>query len=185
MHPSSPKPAGLSAMSGEIWGFTRTRGSRSLAAAPAEAAGLGGGTGAAKPAFASPRARPDPPGSHAPPLSPPLVPTPRTRRKSGVPQKTLRVLHTMVLVWGAAGGQPAPCYRDGIQSPLFQGRKPSCAQHFNVCSVKKINIRGFFFFLFKAQLFEPREVCALPYLIRDVLYCKQSPLGPILKRSRL
>lgn len=115
------------------------------------------------------------------PLSPHLVPA----EKAASPRKKLWVLYTMILVWGAAGGQPAPCYRDGIQSPLFQGRKPSCAQHFSVCSVKKINIRGFFFFLFKAQLFEPREVCPLPYLIHDVLYCKQSRLGPILKRNRL
>lgn len=135
MQPSAPKPSGLSVMGGDLWSFTRTWGSLKL------------------PGWEEERERtrllsppPGPGWTHLaatiPPLSPHLVPA----EKAASPRKKLWVLYTMVLVWGAAGGQPAPCYRDGIQSPLFQGRKPSCAQHFSVCSVKKINIRGFFFF---------------------------------------
>lgn len=39
------------------------------------------------------------------------------------------------------------------------------------------------FFFFRVELFEPREVCALLYLMHDVLFCKQSRLGPILNAS--
>lgn len=44
----------------------------------------------------------------------PLVPVLSTRpyicRENGVPQKMLWILCTIVLIRGAAGGQPAPCY---------------------------------------------------------------------------
>lgn len=50
---------------------------------------------------------------------------------------------------------------------------------------QKNKYKGIFFSLFKARLFEPRDVSAFPFLIHDVLYCKQSRLGPNLKRSRL
>lgn len=142
-NPLAPTPRGLSVMSGEIW----RHGAYATLRQSQPELPQGRRRGRSQACLSSPGSGQDPPGSHVAPCPGLVHKALYICRKNGVPQKTLWILCTIVLIRGAAGGQPAPCYRDGIQGLLFQGGKQECAQHFNVCSVKKINKSGIFFSL--------------------------------------
>lgn len=142
MQPSAPKPPGLSVMGEDLWSFTPTWGSPYHAAAPAEAAGLGGGTGADKTAFTTPRSRLDPPGSH----DRPLVPTPRTRRKSGVPQKkTVGFVHNDSRM-GRCRRTTGPLLPRRDPKSAFPGKKAELRTAFQCVFSQKNKYKGIFFF---------------------------------------
>lgn len=139
MQLSAPKPTGLSAISGEIW----RHGAYGILQPPQPELPPVRRRGRSQASFNLPQYGQDPATlSLVLLLSPSLTHV----EEMAFPRKRCESCsRTIVLIRGAAGGQPAPCYRDRILSSLFQGGKQECAQHFNVCSVKKINTGRFFF----------------------------------------
>lgn len=117
-------------------------------------------------------------------VSPPLFPhLAHAEKKQRPPENAAGLGHNGSRM-GRCRRTTGPLLPRRAPKSAFPGKKAELRTAFQCVFSQKNKYKGIFFFLFKAQLFEPREVCALPDLIHDVLDCKQSRLGPILKGRR-
>lgn len=117
------------------------------------------------------------------PLSRSCPQTSHTPKKWRSPENAVGLVHNSSHT-GRCRRTTSPLLLRRDPKPTFPGRKAGMRTAFQCVFGQKINIRGIFF-LFKAQVFESRDISALPYLVHDVSYCKQPRLGPNLNRSRL